>query len=206
MSTCQMRQTHATAQRCHSLGWTGAAGVLLVLWCFCVAFLAGCANAPVGSESEPAVNHLPKVFENLWKVYPNKTDKEAAIQAWNTLKVSDEELKQMRMATPQWFDSAEWKREKGAHVPPLATFLTDRMWEQEAPPLAPPPPIRPAELSSFLIQPIYLAPRLAYAISGSVVGGMVYPFDQTAAGKVWDSSLNAPWVWHEFIASEPSDE
>ena len=204
MDTCSSKQTDSQTRGCSR--WGGALLSLLMQGALCIFLLSGCANQQASLEREPGVDHLTKVFEKLWKAYPNKTDKEAAIQAWNTLKVSDEELKQMRMAYPQWRDSAEWKRDKGAHVPPLATFLTDRMWEQEAPPLAPPPPLRLVDLSSFLIQPIYLAPRLAYAISGSVVGGMVYPFDQTAAGKVWDSSLNAPWVWHEFIAGKQSDE
>ena len=207
MNTYSLIQPYAVAQRGQKRGWVKAVLDIGVLWGLCVFFLAGCAHTPVSTtEGEPGAEHLPKVFEKLWKVYPNKTDKEAAMEAWNKLRVSDEELKQMRIVYPQWKNSSEWTREKGAHVPPLSKWLTDRMWEQEAPPPAPPPPLHLAEASTFLVQPIYLAPRLAFAISGTIVGGVVWPFNQTAAASVWDASLNSPWVWHQFIAGEPSDE
>jgi hypothetical protein len=148
------------------------------------------------------VTHKPKVFERLWKVYPNKQDKAGAVKAWNDLHISDEDLDKMRAAYPRWKFSADWAREKGKHVPTLATFLNERMWEKEPPPPAPMPPIRLAEISSFLLQPLYLAPRLAYAIAGSVVGGLIWPVSHPTAQKVWDSSLGAPWVWHDFIAPE----
>lgn len=199
MDTCCLIQPYAMAQRGQERGWVDTVLDSLVLWFLCVLLSAGCAHAPVSTEGEPGADHLPKVFEKLWKVYPNKTDKEGAIEAWNRLKVSDEELKQMRLAYPQWRFSSQWTTEGGRHVPPLATFLSDRMWEKEPPPQAPP---TVQELSSFLIQPLYLAPRLAYAISGAVVGALVYPWDATAGKKVWDSSLGAPWVWHEFIGPE----
>ena len=179
---------------------------LLMQFALCILFSIGCAHTSArATDGEPSVEHLPKVFEKLWGVYPNKADKEGAIEAWNRLKVSDEELKQMRIAYPQWKSSAEWTREKGAHVPPLSKWLNERMWEQEPPPPAPPPPLHAAEASSFLVQPIYLVPRLAFAISGTVVGGVVWLFSQTTAAKVWDASLNSPWVWHQFIADEPSE-
>lgn len=206
MDTCSLIHPCALVQRRQRPGWMKAMLDLLVLWYLCVPISAGCAHTPVSAEGEPTGDHLPKVFERLWKVYPNKTDKEGAREAWNRLRVSDEELTQMRIAFPQWRDSIEWKREKGAHVPPLSEWLNERMWEQEAPPPAPSPPLHLAEVSTFLVQPIYLAPRLAFAISGTVVGGVVWPFSQTAAAKVWDASLNSPWVWHQFIAGEPSDE
>lgn len=206
MNTHSLVRPHVIAQRGQKPGWVGTLPDSLVLWCLCVLLSAGCAHAPASTEGEPGVEHLPKVFGKLWKVYPNKTDREGAIEAWNRLKVTDEELKQMRIAYAQWKSSAEWTREKGAHVPPLSKWLTDRMWEQEAPPPAPPPPLHVAEASSFLVQPLYLAPRLAFAISGTLVGGVVWPFDQAAAAKVWDASLRGPWVWHQFIAGEPSDE
>lgn len=186
-------------------GWLKLAVDLLVSWCLSLVMLTGCAHAPAPSQEEPGVAHRPQVFEKLWKVYPNKSDKEGAIEAWNTLRVSDEELKQMRIAYPQWKNSLEWTREKRAHVPPLSKWLGDRMWEFETPPPAPAPPVHAAEVSSLVVQPIYLAPRLAYAISGTVVGVMVYPFNQAAAGKVWNSSFYAPWVWHELIAGDESE-
>jgi len=156
-----------------------------------------------GGAGEPAVTHKPKVFHRLWKVYPNKEGKEAAIEAWNALQISDEDLDRMRAAYPRWKFSSEWAREKGKYVPPLAKWLNERIWEQEPPPPAPSPPLRVSEVSTFLVQPIYLGPRLAFAVSGAIVGGILYPFDQTSAKKVWTTSWEAPWIWHELI--DPQD-
>lgn len=182
--------------------WTLAS---CLLWAALSLFLSA-LPAGVGAEEPPitesTVSHRPDVFERLWKIYPNKSDKAGAIAAWDTLKVTEEELFKMRVAYPRWRFSSEWMKEEGRHVPPLAIWLGERMWEKEPPPQAPP---TAAELSSFLIQPLYLAPRVAYAITGSLVGGLVYPFHQAAAGKVWDSSLNGPWVWHEFVGNLQRD-
>lgn len=197
--------TGITMGRSQKAGWLKPGNLAPALWCLGFVLAVGCAHAPAPSEGEPGVTHRSQVFERLWKVYPNKTDKEGAIEAWNRLQVSDEELKQMRIAYPQWKNSLEWTRDKGANVPPLSKWLGDRMWELEAPPPAPPPPIHAAEVSSFVVQPIYLAPRLAYALSGTVVGAVVYPFNPSAAGKVWNSSLYAPWVWHELFAGEDDE-
>ena len=150
-------------------------------------------------STEARVTHKPKVFERLWKVYPNKEGHSEAVQAWNELHVSDQELNAMRVAFPRWKFSEPWMKDKGKHVPPLATWLRDRMWEQEPPPPAPQPPVRWSEVSSFLLQPLYLVPRLALAVSGAAVGGVIWPFDSATAKKVWDFSFDSPWLWHEFV-------
>lgn len=173
--------------------------LLIAVLVLCLPVVSVSAQTPEALSTEPTVNHLPDVFGRLWEIYPNKSGRTAAVEAWNSLKVSDEELFKMRTAYPLWAFSSEWMKEKRRNVPPLATWLSERMWEKEPPPQA---PLTAAELSSFLLQPLYLAPRLAFAITGTMVGGLVYPFDQTAAGKVWDTSLKAPWVWHEFLAGE----
>ena len=170
-----------------------------------VIFLAWLPVACVGAKtaevpsSEPTVEHQAKVFERLWRVYPNKTDRLGAIAAWNNLKVSDDELYQMRLAYPRWRASEEWQKEQGKHVPPLAAWLGDRMWEKAPPPEA---PLRGEEVSSFLFQPLYLAPRVAFAVTGTLIGGAMFPFDKAAAESVWDTSFNAPWVWHKFLMEE----
>ena len=169
---------------------------VLVLW---LPVILASAQPPEPLSEDPTVSHKADVFGRLWNIYPNKSNRTGAVEAWNNLKVSDEELFKMRTAYPLWAFSSEWMKEKGRHVPPLAVWLSERIWEKEPPPQA---PLTAAELSSFLIQPLYLAPRLAFAITGTMVGGLVYPFDQTTAGKVWDTSLKAPWVWHEFLAGE----
>jgi len=151
------------------------------------------------------VTHKTEVFQKLWRVYPNKEGQEAAIQAWNELQISEEELNEMRAAYPRWKFSDEWMREGGKHVPPLASWLNERMWKKEPPPPAPMPPLRLAEASSILLQPLYLAPRLAFAISGTVIGGIIWPVNEAAANKVWDASVDAPWVWHQFVSGEKSE-
>ena len=177
--------------------------ILLILGLFPQCLHAEEQATAAGTEPL-VVTHKPEVFAKLWKVYPNKEGKEAAIQAWNDLKVSDEDLNNMRAAYPRWRFSAVWMQEKGKHVPPLAQFLSERMWEKPPPPPAPAPPLHFAEASSFLIQPIYLVPRLAFAVSGVIVAGVVWPFDNALGHKVWDTSIGAPWVWHE-LWKEPEE-
>jgi hypothetical protein len=173
--------------------------LLIAVLVLCLPVVSASAQTSEALSTEPTVSHLPDVFGRLWKIYPNKSDRPAAVEAWNNLKVSDEELFKMREAYPSWAMSSEWMNQKGRNVPPLATWLSERMWEKEPPPLAPP---TAAEVSSFLVQPLYLAPRLAFAVTGTIVGGLVYPFDQTTAGKIWDTSLKTSWVWHEFLAGD----
>ena len=155
------------------------------------------SQTKIGEEStQPTVTHKADVFERLWNVYPNKSDRNGAIQAWNNLKVTDEELYKMRVAFPSWKFSSQWMEEEGKNVPPLATWLGDRMWEKQPPPQAPP---TVSELSSFLIQPFYFVSRVVYAVGGTLVGGVMYPFDSAKADTVLNSSWRAPWVWHEFL-------
>ena len=188
---------HPTAPLCSLKLWPVLAALML-------AFLSApfCPQEVRGDEqreaAELAVAHRPDTFKKLWKVWPNKKEKEAAIQAWNDLKVTDEELDRMRVAFPRWKFSEDWMKERGKYAPTLATWLNERMWEKEPPPPAPAPPLRVAEASSFLIQPIYLVPRLAFAVSGVIVAGVVWPFDHALGHKVWDTSIGAPWVWHEL--------
>jgi hypothetical protein len=179
--------------------WRRTGWLLIVVLVLCLPVTSALAQTPEVLSTEPTVSHLPDVFGRLWKIYPNKSDRTAAVEAWNNLQVSKEELFKMREAYPRWEFSSEWRKEKGRNVPPLATWLGERMWEKEPPPQA---PLTAAEFSSLLFQPIYMAPRLAFAITGTMVGGLVYPFDQTAAGKIWDTSFNTPWVWHEFLVGE----
>lgn len=179
--------------------WRRTGWLLIAALVLCLPVVSASAQTPEVLSTEPTVSHMPDVFGRLWKIYPNKSNRTGAIEAWNNLKVSEEELFKMRTAYPRWEFSTEWVKEKGRNVTPLAIWLSERMWEKEPPPQA---PLTAAELSSFLIQPLYLAPRFALAITGTMVGGLVYPFDQTTAGKIWDTSLKAPWVWHEFLAGE----
>ena len=154
---------------------------------------------------ETVVTHMPTVFERLWRVWPKKEDKEAAIQAWNALKISEEDLDRMRAAFPRWKFSEDWLKERGKYAPTLATWLNERMWEKVPPPPAPNPPLRLAEVSDFLLQPLYLVPRFAFAVGGVIVGGIIWLNDEATAKKVWDASLDPPWVWHHFVTGEKTD-
>jgi hypothetical protein len=147
----------------------------------------------------PQVTHKADVFERLWRAYPNKANKAEAINAWNDLKISDEELDKMRLAYPSWRYSSEWIGHRGKRVPPLATWLNERMWEKEPPPQH---PLTLAEGSSFLLQPFYFLPRVAYAITAPIAGGVVYLFDHDKGKQIVGSSVEAPWVWHEFIGDD----
>jgi hypothetical protein len=164
--------------------------MLALVMCWSVAVMA--QELP----QEPVVTHMPDVFERLWSVYPNKTDRQGAVQAWNDLRLTEEELNKMRLEYPRWRFSSEWTRSRGKHVPPLSKWLGERMWERDPPPPAPP---TLAELSSFLIQPLYLAPRLAYAAPIWLAGILAYPWDPDAGDRMLKAGAEPPWVWHEFL-------
>ena len=138
--------------------WRRTRWLLITVFILSLSVVSASGQTPERPSEEPTASHLPDVFGRLWKIYPNKSDRTAAIEAWNNLKVSDEELFKMRTAYPLWAFSSEWVKEKGRHVPPLATWLSERMWEKAPPPQAPP---TIAELSSFF------DPTL---VSGSEVG------------------------------------
>ncbi len=53
--------------------------------------------------------------------------------------------------------------------------------------------------STLIVQPVYFAGRLVFALGGGVYGAAVWASDEDKAKQAWRRSLEAPWVWHVFV-------
>ena len=71
-------------------------------------------------------------FERFWSIYPKKTGRDAAREAYNTLSITDvDELIQL---VERWKSSAEWKKESGRYIRQAEKFLTEIFPERINPP------------------------------------------------------------------------
>lgn len=82
----------------------------------------------------------PERFDRLWRYYPSGKAKQRAIEAWDKLRLSDEDIAAMGRALKDQMSSDLWQR--GIGIPYLSAYLNGRRWEDEDRPLpeaAPPP-------------------------------------------------------------------
>lgn len=107
------------------------------------------AKNPVGSKSvatanqmatqslanqEPRTNNQePNTSESLfvlfWDAYPKKVGKPAALRAWNSAKVKEEEVALILADIATRMQSRDWQKEDGQYIPNPATYLNQRRWE-----------------------------------------------------------------------------
>ena len=57
------------------------------------------------------------------------------------------------------------------------------------------------EFSTLFVQPVYFAGQFVFALGGGIVGLAKWPVDEEKAKETWRVSLEAPWLWHEFVKS-----
>lgn len=71
-------------------------------------------------------------FNSLWRLYPNRKDKQAARKAWAKLNPSDEMSRRIisHVEARAKTDKA-WLKDGGQFVPMLSTFLNNARWEDE---------------------------------------------------------------------------
>jgi|SRR5579872_1004502 len=74
-----------------------------------------------------------EAFKAFYKAYPNKKAPARAQRAWN--KILAEDVPAIMAGLDRLKGSEQWKRDNGRYVPHPATFLNDRRWEDEVPPL-----------------------------------------------------------------------
>ena len=108
---------------------------------------------PDGFEKEPTnnLNHKPlttnqepkeksscdqqadhaATFDSFWKLYPNKTGKKPAQQAWTKLKPEGELLNMIMSALALQRSSHDWTKDGGQYVPHARTWLNQNRWEDE---------------------------------------------------------------------------
>jgi uncharacterized protein YdaU (DUF1376 family) len=72
----------------------------------------------------------PKIngFEEFWKAYPNKKDKQKAIVAWAK---HEPDLAKVLKALKTQKNSEQWKRDNGQFIPLPTTWLNGARWEDE---------------------------------------------------------------------------
>jgi len=68
-------------------------------------------------------------FEDFWKAYPNKRDKQKASKAWAKYKPN---LPTVLKALKAQTSSEQWKKENGKYIPLPSTWLNGARWEDEA--------------------------------------------------------------------------
>ena len=67
-------------------------------------------------------------FEDFWKAYPNKKDKQKAIVAWAK---HEPDLQKVLKALKTQKNSEQWKKDEGRFIPLPTTWLNGARWEDE---------------------------------------------------------------------------
>ena len=71
------------------------------------------------------------LFDRFWDVYPRHVNKQAAMRAFEKLKVDDELLDTILKAIEKQKTSDQWTKDNGQFIPHPATWLNQRRWEDE---------------------------------------------------------------------------
>lgn len=99
-------------------------------------------TTPKGKRPKTEPRYHPDWFERFWTLYPRKTNRVAAVRAWDKLSPDLDLCRVMavaikaQMQTPQWRDGPE-------HIPHPSTWLNGARWLDEvaiSPPGGPPDP------------------------------------------------------------------
>ena len=88
--------------------------------------------SPKGDDAE-----LDLMFARFWKLYPRKTNKQAARRAWYKLKPDLLLCSRMSQALKAQMRSDAWRRDNGRYIPHPSTWLNGRRWEDEITPAQP---------------------------------------------------------------------
>ena len=62
-------------------------------------------------------------FEQFWNLYPVKIGKQAALDAWKTVRPDAREVLE---GLDRWLGSCQWKKEDGRFIPRAAKFLSEK--------------------------------------------------------------------------------
>lgn len=143
-----------------------------------------------GEEARACAQKAQKIsFDDFWKLYPRKQDKESAWLQWGRLRLSQEELAHMMAQLRLQSASEAWQRDSGRFVPMAEKYLKGRRWEDEIlPPAAKSPgSTAPAnadgfsdtsfETREFISLALERAKSHAEQLLGGESAGM--PFEQT---------------------------
>lgn len=78
-----------------------------------------------------SVHDFPPGFDALWSLYPRKRAKAAAAKAFARLRPDEALQARIAAAVRAQAETPEWRKDRGAFVPHLATWLNGRRWEDD---------------------------------------------------------------------------
>lgn len=70
-----------------------------------------------------------KVFEEFWKEFPKKRDKQGCLKIWVRKKLS-EQLPPILIALRSQKESSQWTRDAGQYIPNPSTWLNQDRWDE----------------------------------------------------------------------------
>lgn len=74
---------------------------------------------------------LQQRFDQFWKAYPKRVEKQKAQKSWKKLRMTDGLFAQIMAALEQQKQSREWQKDSGQFIPNPAKWLNDARWEDE---------------------------------------------------------------------------
>jgi hypothetical protein len=70
-----------------------------------------------------------EAFETVYKAYPKKAGKPAALKAWKAAKIKTSEVTMILNDIESRSYSDDWQKENGKYIPHPATYFNQRRWE-----------------------------------------------------------------------------
>ena len=81
-----------------------------------------------GENDREQTQSTGSLFEEFWKRYPDKRDKEAALLEWNAIAPSPEMAEQILDSLDEWKISSQWCDQDGAFIPMAKNWLQKGYW------------------------------------------------------------------------------
>lgn len=91
-----------------------------------------------GYEESRHEDTLTGGFEDFWKAYPKKADKQKALEVWNKISPNDALRQTILAAIERQKASEQWQKDKGQYIPLPTTWLNRKRWEDEITPFSSP--------------------------------------------------------------------
>ena len=79
-------------------------------------------------DRPPKAPHGGATFDQFWKAYPKKVGKQAALKAFQRVKVP---LETLLTAIDRQKRGEQWSRDNGRYIPNPATWLNQGRWDDE---------------------------------------------------------------------------
>lgn len=87
-------------------------------------------HTPQGGRARTVPTYRPEWFERFWTLYPRKTNRVAAVRAWDKLRPDFQLCETMAKALRAQINMPQWK-EGTQHIPHPSTWLNGARWLDE---------------------------------------------------------------------------